>query len=388
MPVPKVIEEEQTKKKNKKIQDIILTQEHLEKMKNDLNRMIDVMAENPSLFSRASRFWGKMPLWQKIIAGIFVVLPTLLIGSFTGIGTLIAISICSLIAYTAGGLLLNNHQYHNTNTTDDLKSGVAGLAGLLGTVILSLEDLRKQFAEAIDEMKEENASLKTNVTEFQKQIKALTAQIKQLEATTASLTLTKQGLEQTASSLQETVANQNTLLNENQQLIKQTQKDFEASQKELTAQIAELNEIKTNLELKLTETDTLATTLKAAVKTLSDMVVADEQQKTVFQAKLTDFLENKSASFDQVADRICKAEEELAKVKEELENANEKYKLLIGEHKQLLDRQGEQIDRLTAATSSNRHGFYSKQRNESETEALANKVYQDLVKAGLGTNGH
>ena len=45
-------------------------QQPLSEMKQYLNSIMDTLQNNLSFLSRASNFWGKLPIWLKIIGGI------------------------------------------------------------------------------------------------------------------------------------------------------------------------------------------------------------------------------------------------------------------------------------------------------------------------------
>ncbi|OCH98308.1 hypothetical protein A8135_12185 [Legionella jamestowniensis] len=100
---------------------IAITQEQLTQIKQSLGAIIDTMQQNDSLFSRAATFWGNLPLWQKILGGIVLTVPTLAAGIAAHIGILLAISGVTVVAYTASGIVLDDHHSCNKNIADRLK---------------------------------------------------------------------------------------------------------------------------------------------------------------------------------------------------------------------------------------------------------------------------
>lgn len=320
-------------------ESIALTQTQLDKIKNDLNLMIDAMANNPSLISRAADFWGHLSVWKKIIAGIALILPTLLVGILAQIAIFLVISIFTLIAFSASSFVLSDHLKHNTATTDGLKDGISNLAEVLGTVIRTLDLLRQKLARSIEEFEKENEILQASITELNDEILNLTTQTQQLQDTEQQLAQTNEKLKQTCTQFTQTIDEQAELIKANQRQIEQTHQAYEASQIQLSEKIIEFNTVKVEMGLENEKTKKIAMTLQAAVEALSGTVITDGENQIAFKDKLDQFLTNKEASFDQVAIRLSEAERELFIVKEELKQSNERYK-------ELLDRGSKQITRL------------------------------------------
>ena len=62
---------QKAKKDKENLEQIVLTQQQLTKIKDDLNKLIDAMADNPSFLARTATLWGELALWKKIVAEIF-----------------------------------------------------------------------------------------------------------------------------------------------------------------------------------------------------------------------------------------------------------------------------------------------------------------------------
>jgi uncharacterized membrane protein len=75
------------------------------------------------------------------------------------------------------------------------------------------------------------------------------------------------------------------------------------------------------------------------VEALSKTVIADEEQRTSFQLRLNEFLNNKEKIFDQVAERICEAEHKLSVVTKQFEQNNQRYRKFIDRQEQQIIRQ-------------------------------------------------
>ena len=302
-----------------------LTQKQLDKIIEDLMKMIDAIALNPSLLSRASSYWGTRPLWQKISAGILLTAPFFIIGIAANISVLLTISIFTLITYTASSLLLDNHHEHNTDRTEHLKKSVSNLVEVLVAVILSLETLQEQFT--------------LNISELSAQIKTLTEHTQRLNDTAQQLNTTKIDLENTVDVLKGTI-------NEQTQLLNKRQKELENACLKLSEKISELHLVKTAMGLEINKSQKITAVLKETVASLADTVFLDEQQRIAFFKKMNEFLSNKEASFDKIAERICEAERQLSLVTEELRRTKDEFNRCNLYHRQLLREQENLISRL------------------------------------------
>lgn len=330
-------------KKSKKIKEelnqVLLTQKELDQIKENLTRMIDAMAHNPSFLSRAAAYWGELPLWQKIVTGVVLIVPTFVISLVAHIVVIFALSIFTLFTYTASSILLDNHHQLNIDRTEHLKAGITSLADTLGLIILSLDKIREQLAAEIEQFQKENEKLGLNVEELNAQIQELTQQSKQLKETEQGLRQTNNELEKLTESLKGSIKEHSDLLESNKEQLKQVQLNYEKAQSDLSKKIAELNQVKLGMSKEIERVKGIAATLEGTVQTLSASLLLDETQQQAFREKLESFLNNKETSFHQIAERICEAERQLTIVKEQYEHLNEQYQ-------QLLNRGEAQIGRL------------------------------------------
>ncbi|KGP63454.1 membrane protein [Legionella norrlandica] len=327
------------------LKKIIHTQKQLSDVKESLGSIVDSMAENPSLFTRAATAWGELPMWQKVTGGVVLTAPTLAVGLFAHIGVLLVIGGVTGITYTAGAIVLDDHHTCNVNIAKRLKEGLFGLADVLQITIDALDEIRKKFAEEIQKFKKENTRLTENIDRLDSQVESLTTQVELFMETEKLLRKFKNDLEETTRQLQESASKQTDLLERNQKELSQVVKEYERSQKQLATKVAELHEVRTSLGLEVEKAKIVANTLQGAVQTLSGTVIADQEKRASFQKQLDGFLNAKEISFDQVAERICQAEEELRMVQEELRRSNERYNELLKRHEAQVDRLDKMVDR-------------------------------------------
>ncbi|HHF7375053.1 LegC2/C7 family Dot/Icm T4SS effector [Legionella bozemanae] len=318
------------------LQSIALTQEHLSQVKKSLGAIVDSLQDNPSLISRAAAFWGELPLWQRIVGGVAISGPTLIIGAAAHIGFLVTISGVSVLAYTTSGIVLDDHHYHTKNIAQKLKEGIFGVAEILELTIGALDSIRKKLATEIDKFKEENEKLAKNITRLNEEVETLSTQVEVYIETEKLLRKNKEDLEKIASSLKLDLEKQSVQFEANQKELEKVRDLHSRSLLLLSQKTAELSEVRKSMGAEVEKAKSIASTLEGTVKVLTSAAISDSSQRQAFHEKLDAFLMDKTTSFDQVAERISKAESELSEVKSELKASTERFnKLLELQEKQL-----------------------------------------------------
>ncbi|MCW8400287.1 hypothetical protein OQJ26_16010 [Legionella sp. PATHC038] len=348
------------------LQSIALTQEHLIQVKKSLGAIVDSLQANPSLISQAAAFWGELPLWQRILGGVALSGPTLIIGAAAHIGILVTISGVSALAYTTSGIVLDDHHYHTKNITQKLKEGIFGVAEILELTIGALDSIRKKLAAEIDKFKAENEKLAHNITRLNEEVETLSAQVEVYVETEKLLRKTKEKLEETNSALKQDLQKQNEQFQANQKALLIAQDEHSKCLLLLSQKTSELSDVRQSMGAELEKAKKIATSLEGTVKVLSSAAISDSSQRQAFQEKLNNFLTDKAANFDQVAERMSKAESELSMVKSELKASTERFnKLLELQEKQLQRLQG--LDRrVDASIHPEQHSTQGEEQVKSE----------------------
>lgn len=314
------------------------TQQQLTQVKDNLNSIFDAMAENPSLFSQAATYWGDLPLWQKIIGGIIITIPTLTAGIVVNIGALIAISGVTVIGYTATSLLLDDHNNCNTLILERLRQGINSLADILAITIMALDNIRLKFEKGIERFIEENFKLTQNITQLSGQVDLLTDQVEQFIDTEKQLRLTKEALEIETKKLKKSVDKQDEILQQTQQQLIAAQNEYHESQNQLSEKIVELRIVRTSMEEEIAKAKSINEVLSHTVQDMAIHVVADGEQRKAFDARLQSFVTDVDKSFVDITDKICKADEEAKQIRDELKHTTESYHELLEIHQKQIIR--------------------------------------------------
>lgn len=345
------------------IEKIIITEDIFKKIKESLIATVQSMEKNPSLFSRAAEFWGQLPLWQKIVGGVTITVPTLILGIVANIGFLLAICGVTTIAYAGGGIILQDHHNHNVSITESLTKGILGLADLLELTINALDNIRQKLTDEVQKFSAENLKLQEHNLQLGVQLEKLGKEIQVAAQLSISLKKTKEELEEATLGLREQIAEQSDLLHINQAELKKVTEEYHSSQITLSEKISEFAKIKTELELELEKTQKVAATLQATVSQLADTVIVDKQYQQEFKERLEQFFQDKEQSFDSIVGRFGESEKKLALTEEKLKQCNEEYQAHIKEMRlqierltKLADRRQEQVESIKSVRRT--EGFF------------------------------
>ncbi|KTD72450.1 LegC2/C7 family Dot/Icm T4SS effector [Legionella tucsonensis] len=357
-----------------KLQKITITKEIFEQIRKSLQETVKSMEKNPSIFSRAAEYWGELPLWQKIIGGVALTVPTLIIGIVAHIGFLLAICGVTAVTYTAGGLILDDHHKCSTSAVESLQKGILGLADLLELTINALDIIRQQLAVEIQKFVKENARLAENIESLSLQIDAIDKQVMATSKVNAALGETKDGLVVVSDSLKEGVTQHADFLKQNQEKLDRITEAYSSSQKELAEKVLEVQKVRTELGEDLTRAKSMIDTLHSTISQLSTTAIGNEEQRRAFQEKLDVFINNKEASFLLIADRICEAERKLVLTQKELDQTTSRLQELLKVQEAHIDTlktlsttkdQAPQI--IPVGGSLTKNGLYAVKKEVSET---------------------
>ncbi|WP_298627904.1 LegC2/C7 family Dot/Icm T4SS effector [uncultured Legionella sp.] len=328
-----------TDKAKKSLAEIEENEQSVATIKALIDSIIDSIAQNQSMLTRAALFWGKLPLWQKIGVGLLLIAPTLILGIVLHISLLIIISALTLITFVPTSLALDNHYEHDEQVTDQLKDSMTIMATSLESVLDTMEHLRSKLAHQIDNFHQENERLINGIISLSSQIDKLTTKSKELAKTEQELRAIQVDLENLDKTLRISVEEQTERLTKNQQEIDSTSQAFKANQDELAKTTQELDAVRKNLGKVIEDNQNVTQIMKETVEKLAKLFILDDQTRNEFQLKLDDFLTNKEKTFNEIAARIYKANQQLSLTRDELNRTNLRYE-------SLLKRQTEQLNKL------------------------------------------
>jgi len=323
---------------NDNLTKIVQAREQIAEVKKNLSTIVDSIANNPSLITRASDAWGAWPTWQKVGTGIVLTVPALLVGVATSVGSLLIIGGATGIAYTTTGLVLEDHHTCNVNIKQRLKDGILSLADVLEFTIVALDTIRLQLAEEIGKFKEENAKLVLQVSTLQDQIHTLSIQVGILVETESFLRTTKEKLQLEAQDLRTATEDQSKLLKRNQEELEAITKAYQTTQENLTGKVKELRIVREQVASEIAKTKQVSESLQKAVTTLSGVLIDDQKQREAFQAKLTKLLDGEEASALKVVERLSTTQGELEGATTDLRSNNEHHKELLVKQESLIKR--------------------------------------------------
>lgn len=350
------------------------SQAKLTQIQKDLEILVDSMAQNPSILSRATRFWGNRPLWQKIVAGVVLSAPVLLFSLFIHLAICIGITALIAAAYAGASVILDDHFNHTQHSTKNIKSGVTSLAEGLDVVTNSLELISEALAEQVSQFTMENERLGDNISDLHTRNEVLTQEIDKLRDTEKKLKLNQCELEKTCSELKQSVTNQSALLEDAQTTLNKVTIDYQENQKQLQEKTNDLDKLQKQYASEIDQYKLLLETLQITIENLTETIELDEDRQKAFHQKLTQFIDQKDSSFLAVFERICRAEKELVQVKEQLKQATAQYETHVKRLTNQVDRL-EQVQPDKQSTGWGNLGFYANQRLVDPTKPTSSPNY-------------
>lgn len=326
IPLPQIINES-----TETLTKILDTQQKVNKVKEDLNVIVDAIAKNPSMLSRAANAWGELPLWLKIGGGVLVVGPTLALGIVFHGPVLLAVTGVSAVAYAGGGIVLDDHYSNQKIVTDQIKQGVIGLTDLLGIIITALEKLHTQLKEEVEKFTMQNVKLTDNVANLEKEVQFLQENAKIFIQTQKLLSETEERLKATANEL----STESEKLNAVNKELFEVRKAFAVCQVELEDTLGKLKTTSAELDKQIETATTNNDVLLGALKKMSESSKVDAQTRENLNTQMADYLKNRETILAAVIEQNRKSTTELARVNQQLEIATEKNEKLVAENRKL-----------------------------------------------------
>ncbi|MGL6037116.1 MAG: LegC2/C7 family Dot/Icm T4SS effector [Legionella sp.] len=325
-----------------RLKALLADKEELVKVKESFCAVIDSMHDNPSLITRCAEYWGKLPMWQKVGGGVALTIPTLIIGLAAHIGILLAFSGFTVIAYSAGGIVLGDHYSSNKNMADKLKKGILGLADILVALINQLHSICDSLHVENDRFHRENELLAETRSSLQDTVATLTTQAENYILISDFLKKEQLKLEKTNITLAHTATE-----------LEAVKSELAKNQSLLAAKIGELERVRVEMGLDLDKAKQTASILNSTVTALAQTSIASDEQRQELQEKIQLIMDGKMEQFGEVAERLSATEEQLAIAKNELEQKNNYYAGLLERYEKLIERQEDLFRRYSETELTN-----------------------------------
>jgi hypothetical protein len=342
---------------------IIETKNQIAQVKKHLSTIIDSIAANPSLISGWSQFWGDMPLWKKVGTGAAITVPAILTGVAASLTPLLVLGGVTGIAYTASGMVLQDHFECSENIKQRLRDGISSIADILEITIVALDNVRVRLSEQIGRFKEANADLAKKVGTLQDQINTLSIKIEILIGTSTVLDSLKSRLELRVYQLEQDSEQQKDLLDSAQKELTATITDYKNNQKNLEHEVTELRRVRVEMFDEIAKTKKVSEALQAVIGDLSEQVVENNAQKQVFNSRLHQLCDKEEQSVRTVVDRLSKTQQELDDAKKSLCANNKQNKELLARQEVLIQKiEGLGLDAIKVVRKDyNKASFFNPQ---------------------------
>ncbi|EHL30548.1 hypothetical protein [Legionella drancourtii] len=335
-----------TQPKPEHLQQIITTHQHLTQIQKDLEDAIDSFAANQSVLARIAAYWAKIPLWVQVSSGLAVLIPLIVLSITLQLAALLTLSIFALLAYTVGSYLLFDYHQNSTQSTNKFKTIIVNFSDLLVNLIDLIDALHAQFKTEVDQLAVENMNLTNNVSRLNSEINQLTGKIATLNTTEGELRVVRDGLNKTLEELKGTSGAQSVVLQQTQAQLNEVQQKYEQNHSTLSERIEELETLRSKLETDLKIAKNLANTLSDTVTVFTGTLRFNEEQRTLFLAKLHTFIDDEKLQFDQITQRMLETQKNLTSTLEETRSSNNHYAQMI-EYQDSLIKKLEKVSEIT-----------------------------------------
>jgi DNA repair exonuclease SbcCD ATPase subunit len=291
------------------------SQSALSKIQAELEKFVDAVSQNPSIFSKASKYWGTRPLWQKIIAGLLLSTPPLL-GLLGSILVGVISTTLTLIFYAGFSMLLDDHHKHGEQSTNNIKSSINNLASGLTTVISSLEQISEALAEQVSIFTNENNVFSGNMSTLTLHLESLQKENTSLKEAQATFHTTVSELKAKCDEYSNVISEQSQKLIDTQALLDKITVDYDESQRQLEGKVGELSQISTRLSADEALYKQTTKDLLSSLQLIKNTKTPDEHQIHQLSTQLTSVLKLYTAQTKRNQEQEKARKEHLSKTQQ------------------------------------------------------------------------
>jgi DNA repair exonuclease SbcCD ATPase subunit len=321
-------------------------EDELSKIQKDIDTLIESIANNPSVLSRVSRYWGNISLWKKIITGVALTVPLLLIGLFFQQITCVILSITIALGFAGLGYVFDDHHKQNQHNTLNIKSGVFSLAEGLDLIKNALKRIRDALSDQIGHFTQENTVFEKHVGAIGKEGESLAKQVERLKLSEKKLASTVNGLSDSNQELKKELETQSKLLDESQAELNRARAHYTQSLQELQTEIERLNELNNRFSDDSTNSKAIAQALRQSHKSFLEVMSTDAKTQAGFLGRLDAFINGKDPSLLQLTESVSEANKRCDEYQKRLQSA-------LNECEQLLKRNKGLVSQLETLVDNN-----------------------------------
>lgn len=301
------------------VNQILTAQNQIVAVKKSLGDIIDSITQNQSMVTRASQWWGGMPLWQKTMGGLIVTVPTFAVGIAADITLLLAISGFTGVTYSLSGIVLDDHYRCNEDIARRLKQGIFSLADVLQLTVEALAEIHKRLSAEIIRFKEQNLQFESQLSYLRETVQTLTQQVDKFQELECSLAVQQANLEQKVYELENSLGGQDELLSQTQKELAKVKQDYEKNDILLSNVMADLQGVGQQMGVKLKQAEEDEAKLKDTLTHFTQIMLEDEKNSKDYQQQLENLLTEKKSEFNKLTTGFSQAKEHIVTVKEELQ---------------------------------------------------------------------
>ena len=329
-----------------KAEQIKTTNKSLKELQQLLDDALDAFARDHSQLTQMATYWGNQPLWWRIGLGVTIIVPSLLISILMQFAVLLTISLFVSAIYIVGDNLLTSHHQQASLNTQKFKDIVKDLNTLQTSIIELTHELHEQLKQEIEKIHTENTKLSENVSRLEEERTTLSLTINRLKTTEEQQLKLVHDLETQAAQLIAASALHSDLYEQINAQLESVRKEYEHTKIQLTEQIMRIGQVESEMGAERVKHQTTIQILKKTLSNFTGMMTLSEEQRAVFEKKITDFIENNQQRFESLNAVLTQTTTHISATTERYTEATNEFHNLLNQQRQLFNKLDSVVERF------------------------------------------
>ncbi|WP_058532939.1 hypothetical protein [Legionella saoudiensis] len=324
----------------------IKTHERLIELQQALDEALDAFSRDHSQLTQMATYWGKQPLWWRISLGVTIIVPLILFSMVMQLAVLLTISLFISAIYIIGNHLLVSHHQHALLNIQKFKNIVISLNSLQSSMIELTHELHEQLKQELEQVGAENMKLTDNVSRLTEELLTLSLTLEQLKITEAQQKKLVHHLETNVEQLMTASEAQSNVYEQTHTQLETVRKEYEQTQTLLLGHIERIGTLESQMESERMRTQNTIQILKNTLGKFTGMMLLSEEQRMVFEKKMTDFIENNHLRFKNLVEVLSQTTTQISETTERYTEATTEFHQLLNQQKQLFNQLESVVERI------------------------------------------
>lgn len=344
----------------------VVSEDEAELLRQNLANVLESIKNKPSFFAKVAYFWGERSWWVKVLIGLGITVPFVIIGILTQSITLMIIVASITATYTLFSLLLDNFYKADTELFKQLKEGITSMGDLLGNTINALNTIRLSLAEQVARFRSENRQLQVNNDTLTEENERLKKQVTEITELAEKLQVSNEQIANSSASLLKTTEQNQTLIQQKEAMLQRMREEHAAQLKNFELEIAVLRSNNVDLQKLLNEAE-------KSIEVLNGLNADVEQVNSEHTLNTNAFLSSMNQTLDEKGTSMAEILSQVSGVGVKLEATSDKLLENFDKNTDLLVQHQAHLTRI-GAVLNNPDSFFAntggQKKEDSQAETL------------------